>query len=653
MDLTPAQRDLASFYARNATLGSSERYRRATIAEAYKLGLQYEHLGDWYNRDLKVRQRKPKLIVPMFAGVVGRLDSFVWSGHRFPRAVVGATRKPGQKIGRREIGPRLEAEQAQALTSFVAELIDKGGLARAIREATRNAITTTSAAIILGTRGGYLRTHIECGKHCTPTYDLDQPRRVAALEIVYQVEKEVPGFAGTVRKQWFWYRRHIDAQRDVTYVEVPVRPGSPPDWVEDPAKTVEHKLGFCPVVWCRTLPSASDAIDGRPVIDPQLYPLFDALNYIVSLTDGSVQYGVDPQLVRTGLSEDERKALIKSVGKIWDFDSGQEAKFLELTGTGAMRGAEHSMNLRKSILEAVRVVVADPSQLTGDISGRVLEIIHQPMVELASDLRVDLGDEAFCDLIALALRLMATVIERGEDVWIPGAYEAADILVAAQLAGPWLDPPISLAWGPFFAPSLAEQQQRVSTAIDAEREGLITASTATRAIAEIFHLEDPEAERAAIEKERTARAAAGAVLFGKKPNGKPLDPNDPVDDAETEDGAEPGTETKAPTAPKPPAGPKPPTPPAEDAKPDAPVASGDTQPAAKVDLKDLQINAFDYDAGIITVNEARQVKFRGVLPPLPGGDVPVAEWKAKIDAANPAGDTTTVVHVTKPDGSKE
>src|SRR4051812_19979080 len=121
MDPTPAQRDLASFYARNATLGSSERYRSATCAEAYQLGTQYEHLGDWNDPALKLRKRKPKLIVPLFSGIVARLDAFVWNGHRFPRVIVGATRKPGQKsVARREIGPRLEQEQAQALTSFAA-----------------------------------------------------------------------------------------------------------------------------------------------------------------------------------------------------------------------------------------------------------------------------------------------------------------------------------------------------------------------------------------------------------------------------------------------------------------------------------------------------------------------------------------------------
>jgi hypothetical protein len=239
--------------------------------------------------------------------------------------------------------------------------------------------------------------------------------------------------------------------------------------------------------------------------------------------------------------------------------------------------------------------------------------------------------------------LICAVIERGEDVWIPGAYEAAEVLAKAQLAGPWLDPPITLAWGPFFAPSLAEQQQRTSTAVDAEREGLITASTATRAVADIFDIEDPEAERAAIEKASAERAERGKALFGEKPDGAPVDPNEPAEPADEISNDE-GAPDTAPTKPAPIARAAP------DPKPEPKPAADAAAPAAdpKVNIADLQINAFDYDAGIITVNEARKLKFQGALPPIDGGDVSVLEWKTKIEADNKPAVDTVVVHKTEP-----
>lgn len=43
-----------------------------------------------------------------------------------------------------------------------------------------------------------------------------------------------------------------------------------------------------------------------------------------------------------------------------------------------------------------------------------------------------------------------------------------------------------------------------------------------------------------------------------------------------------------------------------------------------------EIFGYDYDAGIVTVNEARRTK--GGLEPIGGGDVPVSEWTARINA---------------------
>lgn len=518
---TPGQRDLQQFFAVTQTFGTSERYRDATRAEAYFWGLQHEGKKDWTDKSVPLRLRKPPIQVPLFREAVQTLESFVWGGHRFPQAVVGATRTADEPEAAGEIGPRLDAAQAAQLTRFVKTMEQKGALRRAIREASRKAITTTSAAIILGLRGGHLEAHVEVGKHCTPTFDPTNPRRVASLEILYQVEKEVPTAAGGLKKKLFWYRRTLDAQRDVVFVEVPVVPGVPPVWTEDPEKTVDHALGFCPVVWLRTQPDSADPLDGTPVIPPQLYPLLDAVDRVVSQRDRAVHYATDPQPVRIGVEDADRQALNKSPGQVWDIPTGGDVKFAEVQGPGIQRATEHKTDLVAHFRGAVRVVVLDPSALTGDISGRVLEILHAPMVAVSGDLRVDLGDDGYCDVLALALRLIVVVVQRGEDVWIPGAVAAAVTLAGAQLAGPWLDPPITLPWPPFFPPSIAEQQQRVTMTADALDKRLIAPKTAVREVADVFHVEDPDVELELIEDDRdAARDAVRATLgqLGAAPN---------------------------------------------------------------------------------------------------------------------------------------
>ncbi len=67
---------------------------------------------------------------------------------------------------------------------------------------------------------------------------------------------------------------------------------------------------------------------------------------------------------------------------------------------------------------------------------------------------------------------------------------------------------------------------------------------------------------------------------------------------------------------------------------DALAAAASASAAATDDT--VEVNAFDYDAGVLTVNEARALKFKGKLPPIKGGDVPTSAWKLMFAAPPPA-----------------
>lgn len=76
----------------------------------------------------------------------------------------------------------------------------------------------------------------------------------------------------------FWYRRIIDADRDILWDPVFVGEGDEPDWERLPAKVVEHGLGFCPVVWVQNMPVADD-VDG----DPDCHCIYDTIESIDAL----------------------------------------------------------------------------------------------------------------------------------------------------------------------------------------------------------------------------------------------------------------------------------------------------------------------------------------------------------------------------------
>lgn len=535
---SPGQRDVADFLTRNANLGSSERYRGATRAEAYYLGKQYEGRGlvDWHTAKTPLRKRKPKIQIPLFREMVEQLVGFVWSGHRFPSVKVEATRADTDAPD--DIGPVLSHEDAAELTTFARRMMKLSFGPRSAKEMTRKALITTSAAVVVSVRGGHLSFHVEPGKHCTPTFRADNPREIESVEIVYQHKAEKPTAGGSIRSEWVWYRRTITETRDITYLEVPVRNGATPKWIEDPQKTVDHNLGFCPVRWVRTLPDSADLLDGTPVIDPVLYPALEAVDYTLSQRDRAVAYGMDPQLIRRGVKPNDAENLLKSPESAWDIPSDADASFLEVNGAGAQRGTEHADDFTQRIRVACRIVSLDPKLFSGDVSGRFLELVASPMVVLASDLRSDLGDDAWCSVIATALRIVATVIARGEDIWIPGATRAAAILNAAQLSGPWLDPPIGLGWQPFFPESPAERGQRVQTAMQASgNKPLVTVRTASASVADVFDVEDAGAEYDALEGEAEQRKKTALAIAGPKSNEGNANVND---DAEPDDQTEEG-----------------------------------------------------------------------------------------------------------------
>jgi hypothetical protein len=376
-----------------------------------------------------------------------------------------------------------------------------------VGEYSRKALVTSSCAVLLSLKGGRLCYYVEDGKHCTPTWREDNPRQVESLDICYQFERQEQ-IAGSQQSRTvkYWFRRIIDEQNDTVYNIVPVT-GAMPVWTVDASKSTSHGLGFCPVVWVRTLPMSSDSIDGCPVIDPALYRLLDRVNYVYSLRGRSVEYNLDPQWVRKNVPIAQRQGLQKSAGKVWDLEDQKDApadiKLIEADGSGAVTASELLGDLRKRFSEAVRIVIADPDAASGrNISGVVLEYLHAPMIALASDLRKDLGDDALGDLINVALRMICVVKQRGEDVFIQGVSKAVKIMTTAQLGGPWLEFPVRLQWGRFFSPSGDEISMLVQSATAAKTAGLVSSAKATQMVADLFGVVDVGAELDTIDDEK-------------------------------------------------------------------------------------------------------------------------------------------------------
>ncbi len=494
-DAPPTSFAIAELQA--STLATSERWRAAKLAESYYSSRQYDQLRA-AEAGGALNKKRPREIIPLYKTALDTIQRFTWGGSRFPRVVVGSTTKEG--VTESEVGPLVTDEVARELTTFAVHLVKQTRLDRCAAEFSRRAMITGSAAVIVGTRGGHLMYFVEPGYHCVPTFAQDNPRRVAKLDIMYQFEREEPISSTVTGKKLYWFRRVVDELTDTVYLPVEVRPGQEPVWSVDEANSATHGLGFCPVVWVRTSPLSPSAIDGQGLIDPALYPLLDRINYIYSQRSRAVEYILDPQWVRKNVDIAARESLEKHPGKIWDIsdestDRQASIDMVEAKGTGSDTAGEHLKDLQSRFYEAVGVVLSamDKMSTRGNVSGVVLEYLHAPMIAVASDLRKDLGDDSFCDIINLAMRIVTVQVLGGSDVWIQGSRKAAKQIDKAQIDGPWLDIPVRLQWGRFFSPTA----QDVGTAVQAAglaKNILVSETSATRFVSDYFGVTDIDSE---------------------------------------------------------------------------------------------------------------------------------------------------------------
>lgn len=522
--------DIAWFYAQLRTMGVSQRYQDATKAELYYNGQQYADMPDPDDSSVPFRSRRPRVILPLAKEAIDAIVRFTWGGHRFPRLRIEPTRGVDEADRKGDVGPRLVPEDALMLTRFARALEHVAKLPQVFKVGSLKAAIGRSAAVVLGIRGGYPVSHVEPGKHCAPTFHPDIPGRLSQLEIQYQYPKEIELATGMIKVIPHWYRRTITATDDTVYVEVPVVPGAQPQWTVDPEKSVKNDYGlpYAPVVWLRTMPQDDGDIDGQPVVDPQLYALIDDVNFTVSQRSRALKHVTDPQTVLTGVDGSDGDFL-KSPGMPWFLPKEGEAKFLELTGTGIQRSTEHVEHLSDAFRAACSYVKANPDTTSGHLSGVVLEFLHAPMIALAADLRHDFGDAGYCQAVAIYLHMIANLVSAGQSVWIPGVGQAVDIITKAQLAGPWMDPPVRLSWAAWFPESEQDKQVRVQTAVAAKQAGAIASDTMVRDIGEVFGVEDAQAEIDKIESDKSNQPEPPATT----PPGASLDTDKSTDGADT------------------------------------------------------------------------------------------------------------------------
>jgi hypothetical protein len=272
----------------------------------------------------------------------------------------------------------------------------------------------------------------------------------------------------------YWFQRAWDSDAETWYTPSPVSVG--PTLELDTVRTVNHGLGFVPIVWIRNLPgfsSTGDPNDGactfRAAIESQI-----EIDYQLSQAGRGLKYSSDPTLLlKEPIGADTD--IVKGAGNALIVSEKGDARLLEIGGTAAAAVIDYVRTLREFALESIHGNRASPDRFNAAQSGRALELMNQGLLWLADNLRITYGEVALLSLARMIVRASSryTLRAAGKDL-------------------PPLDPTLalSLKWPRWYPPSASDRQLDAATLETLMNAGLISRVNAMKAIADAYDIDN-------------------------------------------------------------------------------------------------------------------------------------------------------------------
>jgi hypothetical protein len=345
-----------------------------------------------------------------------------------------------------------------------------------------------SVAVLLRFLSGRVFVSVLTTGYLTPTWNPEEPDtllKVTELRKVTGKQLEDAGYTGTEEKADYWFQREWGDKAETWFVPVKVDGDNRPK-VVDKDRTVEHNLGFVPMVWIKNLPGGDD-IDGEPTFGSDAINTTMAADYLLSQGHRGLRYASDPTLLLKEPAGAEDGKLVRSASNAIVVGKDGDGKLLEINGTASEAVITYVEKLREIALERLHGNRSSADKLSAAQSGRALELMHQALICLADKLRTSYGEGALLDIYRMIVR---------GSVRYPITINGQDF---GSLAS---SKPISLKWPAWF-PMTAQDIQTFATGLATLiSKGVLSRQTAIKAIAATFDIEDIVAEQNLIDAER-------------------------------------------------------------------------------------------------------------------------------------------------------
>lgn len=527
---------------------TSRRAKRIAELERWVACTQYDHLPDWFSDECPLFERAPCLVYPIAATAIASNVDLVFGEGRFP-AITSRPDEDEASEGEPEDGG-LSEDESGAVDRLILELVKQSRLRAAIRSAFGSAQGAKSVAVVVGARKGRVFAETIRASWCEP--ELDADGNVLALEVRYPYLHEWRDRFGQWHCEARLYRRRIDADADTTFLPAKAEvSGAEPVWSADPARTVQHGLGFCPVVWYahnRSCERIND-YDGH-AIHESLCDEIRAHDFAISQRHRAALYAGDPIIVEIGVElgsnpgqrgrtagipstpkggdasgtnqvngayqvPQVKLARRKAPGVVWQFENPETKVEILTLPEGALKAIDDNANdIRVKLCESLAVVILDPENIkfASTTSGKAIETLKQRQLDRCDSYRDDAGENLLLRTVGLMLRLVAKLGEALRVPGLKGAMPALGKLLAAD-TGEWQPPNLTLRWGEYFKPGADDEKKIVEVAQGAHDAGLITLRSAVQKVARTFGIENVDAYLEGLEEEAEEKMQRQADLM--------------------------------------------------------------------------------------------------------------------------------------------
>lgn len=459
----PADKDLP---ARAHTLDVLSRVLNGTLYDILEYSFQDERTGA--GEYVKLSDRRPSARYNLSRIVVEDSISLLFGEGRFPT---------------------LATENEELRTALSA--IVKDTKLNAVMACAALIGSVGSAVVWLRVLKGRLFIEPLSTAYLTPAYDPSEPDMLLSVTELRKVRGDALRAAGyTIADDRLqtdhWFKVVWDAVAETFYVPWPVSDPKAADKV-DAGRTTRHGLGFVPMVWIHNLPGGV-GVDGactfRPAIETQI-----EIEYQLSQAGRGLKYSSDPTLLIKEPSGDTPR--IGGAANALIVAADGDARMIEINGTASAAVIEYVRTLREMALETVHGNRSSADKISAAQSGRAIELLHQPLIQLADKLRISYGEDALTRLIRM----------------IVAASAKFPLMVGGVVYKNLSTAPVALRWPDWFSQTQGDLQQQAGTLATLRTAGMISRETAVAVIAPNYDIEDPADEIALIIADEAAADA--------------------------------------------------------------------------------------------------------------------------------------------------